>query len=108
VLRVSSVIDVSSRVVRARLTFVDEQAPIGSSGQLVWIESSGHLPVDLVVQRDGELGVFIAENNKAKFIALPDAQAGRPVDANLPQDTLVVSRGQGRLQDGDALQVSIE
>jgi RND family efflux transporter MFP subunit len=108
VLRVSSVIDVSSRVVRARLTFVGEQAPIGSSGQLVWIESSGHLPVDLVVQRDGELGVFIAENNKAKFIALPDAQAGRPVDVNLPQDTLVVSRGQGRLQDGDTLQVSIE
>jgi RND family efflux transporter MFP subunit len=108
VLRISSVIDVAARVVRARLKFVNEQAPIGSSGQLVWIESSGRLPVDLVVQRDGELGVFIAENNKARFVALPDAQAGRPVDVNLPQNTLVVSRGQGRIQDGDTLQVSIE
>ena len=108
VLRISSVIDAASRVVRARLAFLDEQAPIGSSGQLVWIESSGRLPVDIVVQRGGELGVFVVDNNTARFVALPDAQAGRPVDVNLPADTLVVSRGQGRLQDGDALQVSME
>lgn len=108
VLRVSSVIDVSTRVVRARFSFVDDAAPIGSSGQLVWIETSGRLPVDLVVQRDGQLGVFVADNNKAKFVALPNAQAGRPVDVNLPDGTLVVSRGQGRLQDGDALQVTVE
>lgn len=108
VLRTSSVIDVSTRVVRTRLAFVGEQAPIGSSGQLVWIESSGRLPVDLVVQRDGSLGVFVVDNGKARFVALPDAQAGRPVDVNLPKDTLVVSRGQGRLQDGDTLQVSLE
>ena len=108
VLRVSSVIDVSTRVVSARLTFVAEQAPIGSSGQLVWIESSGRLPVDLVVQRAGKLGVFIVENDTARFIALPDAQAGRPANVNLPQDTLVISRGQGRLQDGDTLQVNLQ
>ncbi|MGI9221574.1 MAG: efflux RND transporter periplasmic adaptor subunit [Woeseiaceae bacterium] len=108
VLRVSSVIEVTTRVVRARLEFVDEQAPIGSSGQLVWVESSGRLPVDLVVQRGTQLGVFVVENDTARFIVLPNAQAGRPVDVNLPQDTLVVSRGQGRLQDGDALQVSVE
>ena len=108
VLRVSSVIDIASRVVRARLTFVDQQAPIGSSGQLVWIESSGRLPVDLVVQRGGQLGVFVVENDTAVFVALPNAQAGRPVDVNLPRDAIIVSRGQGRLQDGDALQVSLE
>ena len=108
VLRVSSVIDISARVVRARLSFVDEQAPIGASGQLVWIESSGRLPVDLVVQRAGQLGVFVVDNNRASFVALPNAQAGRPVDVNLPPETMVVSRGQGRLQDGDALQVSVE
>ena len=108
VLRVSSVIEVSTRVVKARLTFTAEHAPIGSSGQLVWIESSGRLPVDLVVQRAGELGVFVVENDTARFFALPSAQAGRPVDVNLPQDTLVISRGQGRLQDGDTLQVSLE
>lgn len=108
VLRVSSVIDTSTRVVRARLAFVDEQAPIGSSGQLVWVESSGRLPVDLVVQRDGELGVFVVDDNKARFVVLPNAQAGRPADVDLPQETLVVSRGQGRLQDGDALQVTVE
>lgn len=108
VLRVSSVIDISARVVRARFVFVDEQAPIGSSGQLVWVESSGRLPVGLVVQRDDELGVFVVDSNKARFVGLPNAQAGRPVDVNLPPDTLVVSRGQGRLQDGDALQVTVE
>lgn len=108
VLRVSSVIDVSTRVVRARLEFVDEQAPIGSSGQLVWTESSGRLPVDLIVQRKGQLGVFVVAEDTAEFIVLPGAQAGRPVDVNLPLDTVVISRGQGRLQDGDAIQVSLE
>ena len=108
VLRVSNVIDVAARVVRARLEFVDEQAPIGASGQLVWQESSGRLPVNLVVQRDGVLGVFVANDDSAHFIALPQAQAGRPVDVDLPLDTLIVTRGQGRLQDGDSLQVSME
>jgi multidrug efflux pump subunit AcrA (membrane-fusion protein) len=108
VLRVSAVIDTSARVVRARLRFVGDAAPIGSIGQLVWIESSGRLPVELVVQRAGQLGIFTVNNKRASFVALPNAQAGRPVDVNLPPDTLVVSRGQGRLQDGDALQVSVE
>ncbi|MGI9202214.1 MAG: efflux RND transporter periplasmic adaptor subunit, partial [Woeseiaceae bacterium] len=108
VLRVSSVIEVSARTVRARLAFVDQQAPIGSSGQLVWTESSGRLPVELIVQRGGQLGVFIVTGDTAEFVVLPGAQAGRPVDANLPQDTVVVSRGQGRLQDGDSIQVSLE
>ena len=100
--------DVATRVVRARLAFVDDSAPIGASGQLAWVESSGRLPVDLIVQRGTDLGVFVVEDSTARFVALPNAQAGRPVDVNLPHDTLVVSRGQGRLQDGDALQVSLE
>lgn len=111
-LRMSSIIDTSSRVVTARMGFIgntdDGGAPIGSSGELIWNESSGLIPVNLIVQRGLSLGVFVAENNVARFIAIPDAQEGRPATMKLPADTLIVSRGHTRLQDGDKLQISTE
>ena len=108
VLRLSNVIDISSRVVHARFRFSDTAAPIGSSGQLVWNETTGLVPVALIVQRGSQFGIFIAENNKARFIAIPAAQEGRPAPIDLPPETLIVSRGHVRLQNGDALQISRE
>lgn len=106
VARVSPVIDTASRIQKARFTFAGDPAPIGTSGEVTWQEGAALLPVPLIVQRDGRLGVFVAENNVARFIALPDAQEGRPAQSDLPADTLLVVRGQSRLQDGDALQVT--
>ena len=106
--RLSEVIDLGSRVVRARFRFAHDEAPIGTSGQLVWSELSGAVPVSLIVQRGSELGVFIVEEDTAKFVAIPSAEEGRPASVNLPTETLIVSRGHVRLQDGDALQVTRE
>jgi RND family efflux transporter MFP subunit len=106
--RLSSVIDISSRIVHARFRFTEDAAAIGTSGQLVWNESSGLVPVALIVQRGRQFGVFIAENGKARFIAIPNAQEGRPAPISLPAETLIISRGHVRLQDGDALQVNPE
>jgi RND family efflux transporter MFP subunit len=105
-LRLSDVIDESSRIVHARFRFEGDSAAIGASGQLVWNESTGLVPVALIVQRGSQFGVFVAENGKARFVAIPNAQEGRPAPIALPLETLVVSRGHVRLQDGDALQVS--
>jgi hypothetical protein len=58
------------------------------------------------VQRGSELGVFRANGNKAEFVPIPGAQAGRPAAVALDPDTPIVARGQARLQDGDALQIS--
>jgi len=107
-LRLSTVVDVSSRVVRARFRFANDAAPIGTAGQLVWNESSGLVPVALIVQRDDQFGVFVAVDNRARFVAIPNAQEGRPAPITLPPDSLIVTRGHARLQDGDALQFSLE
>jgi RND family efflux transporter MFP subunit len=104
--RVSSVIDPASRIRKGRFLFAADTAPIGASGEVTWLDSSGLLPVPLIVQRDGRLGVFVADGNRARFVPLPEAQEGRPAATSLPADTLVVIRGQARLQDNDELQIS--
>ena len=84
--RVSTVIEPSARVVRARFSFEGEEARIGASGQLVWKEVTGVIPVRLIVQRGDELGVFVAESGKARFVPIPGAQQGRPATAKLPPE----------------------
>ncbi len=106
--RISSVIDTSSRLVRARFVFTDGTAPIGTSGELVWRESSGLVPVNYIVERDDTLGVFVANSETARFVPIPGAQQGRPAIVELPPDALIINRGHTRLQDGDAIQVSRE
>lgn len=103
--RLSSVIDRSSRIVKGRFTFDGDSAPIGASGQLVWNELAGLVPAALIVQRGRQLGIFLAISDKAKFVAIPSAQEGRPVAVDMPADTQIVSRGHIRLQDGDSLQI---
>jgi len=104
--RLSSVIDSDSRIQKGRFGFTAEAAAIGTSGEIVWLDANGLVPVPLIVQRDERLGVFIAAGSRARFVPLPDAQEGRPARVPLPADTLIVVRGQSRLQDGDELQIT--
>ena len=104
-LNLSSVIQNGTRTQNARFNFKNQQAPIGSSGELVWIVSAGLLPSDLVVSRNRQLGVFTVENNKAVFVPLPNAQEGRPVATNLDNNTTLIIGGRDRLQDGDSVKV---
>ncbi len=106
--RLSSVIDTDTRILRARLKFPGDPAPIGLTGELVWSEATGLLPVAQIVQRGSTLGVFIANSDSARFVPIPGAQEGRPATVDLPPDTLIVVRGQARLQDGDTLSISRE
>ena len=106
--RVSTVIESSARVVRARFVFKGETARIGASGQLVWNELSGVLPIQLIVQRGDVFGVFVAESGTARFVAIPGAQQGRPASVGLPRDTQIIVRGQTQLQDGDSISVTPE
>jgi RND family efflux transporter MFP subunit len=103
--RLSDVIETNTRKQRGRFVFTARPAPVGASGELVWTAAQGLVPVTLIVQRGNQLGVFIANDGHARFVPIPDAQEGRPAVLDLPADTLVVSRGHVRLQDGDALQI---
>ena len=105
-LRLSPVVDPERRSRRARLEFSGETPAPGRSGQLVWRVDKGMLPANLIVRRDGQLGVFLNQSNTAVFTPLPAAQEGRPVAVNLPLDSEVVVQGRERLQDGDRIEPS--
>ena len=53
-------------------------------------------------------GVFVANDEHARFVAIPGAQEGRPAAVDLPAETLIVVRGHTRLQDGDSLDINRE
>ncbi|MEZ5583798.1 MAG: hypothetical protein R3F37_14565 [Candidatus Competibacteraceae bacterium] len=59
-----------------------------------------------MVQRDQALGVFIMENGRARFVLAPGAQEGRPFVMTLSAQTLVVTRGQQGLNDGQPVAVA--
>jgi RND family efflux transporter MFP subunit len=102
-LRVSPAIDPQARTVEARLRFSAEPAAPGAAGHIVWRDSRPHLPAELVVRRNGRLGVFLDDNGVARFKLLPGAQEGRPAPADLPAGAHVVVAGQLALQDGQKL-----
>ncbi len=104
--RLSSVIESDSRIQHARFRFTGDAAPIGSSGNVVWVAATGLIPATYIVQRDTRLGVFVLDNGKAIFKTLPHAQEGRPVETDLPGATVLIVGGRARLQDGDLVTIS--
>jgi hypothetical protein len=55
------------------------------------------------MRRGGQLGVFVLETDRARFVALPGAEEGRPADSTLPGATLLIDEGRQRLRDGDSV-----
>jgi membrane fusion protein, multidrug efflux system len=106
--RLSPVVETDTRKVRARFRFPGESAPIGASGDVMWNEPSGLVPVSLIVQRGNALGIFRASDGRARFVPIPSAQEGRPAAVDLPVDTAIVTSGHVRLQDGDAIKITRE
>lgn len=102
-LRLSPVVDAERRSRQARFKFTASTPAIGRSGELSWQVGQALLPVNLVVRRNGKLGVFLNQSNTAVFSPLPDAQEGRPAAIGLPLDVEVIVQGRERLQDGDSI-----
>lgn len=95
----------SSRTQPVRLRFTGPPALSGAVGELIWQAPSAVLPPAYLVQRNGQLGVMTAEQERARFIALPDARSGQAAAIDLPADTLIVVQGQHALQDGMTIRV---
>ncbi|MDZ4731297.1 MAG: efflux RND transporter periplasmic adaptor subunit [Xanthomonadales bacterium] len=102
-LRLSPVIETERRSRAARFRFIENAPAIGRSGEVFWRVSRGLLPANLLIRRNGLLGIFLAESGKARFTPLPNAQEGRPVPVQLSIDALIVVTGRDRLQDGDPI-----
>lgn len=98
--RISPALSTSARTREARLGFNKETPHPGASGRIKWRTHDPYLPSEYVLLRDGRYGLFVLESGKAKFVALPDAQEGRPAIVSLPLDSLVITEGRYALKDG--------
>lgn len=104
-LRVTPTLQGVSRTQTARLAFTAPTAgaPAGSSGVLRWNDPTPHVPPALVVRRGAQLGVFVKEQGRARYVPLPGAQEGRAAPVSLPAATHIVVQGQASLRDGQPL-----
>lgn len=105
-LRLSPVVDAAARTRVARLAFAGPAAPAGSTGTLRWLTPGVLLPPELLVKREQGLGAFVVEDGRARFVAAPAAQEGRPFAVAVTPDAQVVVRGQQGLSDGQAVTVA--
>lgn len=111
VLRIAQTLNAPARTQTARLAFKQPEAapPAGSSGSLRWVDRQPHLSPNLLVRRNGVLGIFVKQGSgneaKARFLPLAAAQEGRAsaLPDSLGAETLIVVQGQAGLQDGQAI-----
>ncbi len=100
-------IDPASNKQRIRLDFIDERPYSGAAGELEWPADGQYLPSDLLIERQGQLGYFIAEEGIARFMILPEAAIGHPAKLGSNSDTLaevlVILDGRFKLSDGDSV-----
>ena len=89
-----------NRVVVGDVEALDRPALAGTAGRLAWHGDRRLLPADYLVRRDGRLGVFTIEDNRARFVTVPQAQEGRPAAVDLPPGTRLISDGRQGLSDG--------
>lgn len=102
-LRDTRVVEGATDAIRVRLQFTDQLPFPGESGVLRWQPQHGLVPPALLVQRNGQLGIFVSAQGRARFEPLPQAQVGRPASHALSPETLVVTRGHNLLSEGDSL-----
>ena len=78
----------------------------GASGRIHWRSASAYLPADLLVRRDGRLGVFLVNDSHARFHPLPEALEGQPARSGLPDEARIIVQGRHSLRDGMAVHQS--
>ena len=100
---VTPAVNTQTRNREVRLLFGNEKALPGAAGKLIWRDSQPHVSAKLLVRRGNNFGIFINNNGKARFHIIPGAQQGRTTPVDLPPDTIVVTEGQYRLEDGQSV-----
>lgn len=98
-------INAETRNREVRLIFSDSQVLPGTAGKLIWSDERTHIPSELLVRRNGELGVFTVEGNVAKFNTIPTAQAGRASATSLTKDAHVVTEGHFSLKESVPVEI---
>jgi len=99
-------VDPTARTREVRLAFTNEQPLPGTSGRIRWRVAERAIPPELLVRRDGQLGVMRPADGRARFHALAAAVEGRPVATELAPDTPLIVRGRYSVADGDPIEVT--
>jgi RND family efflux transporter MFP subunit len=103
---VVAVRDTRTRTQEVRLSFKDKTELPGTTGRVVWHHSSPYLPADMLVRRNKKVGIFLARDQRAKFLPLHEALEGRPMRVNLPDDTLIVTKGRFGIQNSELININ--
>lgn len=98
---VAQAINTTARNREARLQFTGPRPLPGTPGRLVWQAARPHIPADLLVRRNGILGVLTVNDHKARFVPVPGALEGQPAPTDLPPHTRLIIEGRFALNDGD-------
>jgi RND family efflux transporter MFP subunit len=98
---VTPALDPLERSQEVRLIFDATPALSGSAGTIKWRDPQPHLPPDMIVRRDKQLGVFVLQDQKAHFVPLPQAREGRPAQVSLSADARIIVDGRFVVRDGD-------
>ncbi|MGI9304488.1 MAG: efflux RND transporter periplasmic adaptor subunit [Gammaproteobacteria bacterium] len=96
-------VNTQARNREVRLLFKNGAALPGTAGRLIWGSAQAHVPPELLVRREGRLGVFIANDAHARFEPLDGALEGQAARIDLPLDSVLVVEGMQALRDGDPL-----
>lgn len=96
-----------ARAVRVRFLFKPgHSARIGATGRLRWQDAQARLPVSVLLRRGAEVGVFVFEDERVRFVALPGAVAGQSApQGSLAMDAQLVTEGRFSLVNGDRVRV---
>lgn len=88
-----------------RFTLTEAKPAPGETGRIKWEASRPHIPASLLVRREGDFGVFIAVDGRARFHPVPGARAGQPAATDLPSATRIVMEGRYGLSDGEPITI---
>ena len=100
---VAPAVNTQTRNREVRLLFNSGRALPGAAGKLAWRDSQPHVSAKLLVRRGADFGIFINNTGKARFHVIPGAQQGRTTPVDLPLDTVVITEGQYRLENGQPI-----
>lgn len=99
------ILDKKYRTHTARLSFVDNPAPTGSHGELKWRDRHLTVPSSMVVTRNQQAGVLVAEDNKVRFVPVESFTEGHPAFIQLQPDTRIITIGRHGLNHGDSISI---
>jgi RND family efflux transporter MFP subunit len=92
----------------ARFLFenIQDKATIGTRGRITWQETEPSIPAEYLLQYQNKVGVFVAINNKAKFIPLPNAVIGQAGVYNDASDAALITEGRYAVEDGTPIKIT--